>query len=54
MKNHLSDDAPMPVTVVNPPPIQEMSSNNDQGSAVAPPAPASKDPESNNLEMQPL
>ncbi|KAF8042143.1 hypothetical protein BT93_A0680 [Corymbia citriodora subsp. variegata] len=54
MKNHLSDNAAMTETVVNPPPVQEMSSKDDQESAVAPPAPASKNPESTNLEMQPL
>lgn len=54
MKNHLSDNAVLPETVVNPPPVQEMSSKHDHQSAAAPPAPASKDPESTNLEMQPV
>lgn len=51
MKGRLSDDTPMPMTVVNPPPVQEMSTagvNRDS-------APSSRnDTDQTNLEMQAL
>lgn len=53
MKNHLSDNSVMPSAAVNPPPVQQMSSTNEQKTD-SPPAEPSKDGESNKLELQPL
>ncbi|CDP05338.1 unnamed protein product [Coffea canephora] len=51
MKGRLSDDAAMPMTVVNPPPVQEMSAAPDDRDS----APSSeKSKEHTNLEMQAL
>lgn len=52
MKNHLSENAEMPTTIVNPPPVQEMNSNQNQASA--PSAPPSKDDNSTGMELQPI
>mgnify|MGYP004712772553 CR=1 FL=1 len=35
MKGRLSDDAAMPMTIVNPPPIQEMAAVSDNRESVA-------------------
>ncbi|XP_039025361.1 cell number regulator 6-like [Hibiscus syriacus] len=48
MKGRLSDNFVMPMTVVNPPPVQEMSSSNENSDS-SPPSGTST-----NLEMQPL
>ncbi|KAG2672193.1 hypothetical protein I3843_13G027800 [Carya illinoinensis] len=48
MKNHLSDNAAVAMTVVNPPPVQEMNA----GEESAPSAP--ENGEQSNLEIQPL
>ena len=51
MKGRLSDDAAMPMTIVNPPPVQEMSAAPDDRDS----APSSeKSKEHTNLEMQAL
>lgn len=47
MKNRLSDNFVMPMTVVNPPPVQEMSASNDRDHV-----PVSH--HSSDLEMRPL
>lgn len=51
MKNHLSDNAAVPMTVVNPPPVQEMNTSENKESA--PPAQSSNG-ELRDLEIQPL
>lgn len=51
MKNHLSDGAASEMTLVNPPPVQEMNSNENKDSA---PSESSKHGEHTNMEMQPL
>lgn len=48
MKSRLSDNAAMPMTIVNPPPVQEMNSAIDNRESV----PSSS--EQTNLEMQAL
>ena len=55
MKGRLSDDVVMPMTVVNPPPVQEMNSDgngNGNGNGMAPSS--AKSEEHTNLEMQAL
>ncbi|KAL9396730.1 hypothetical protein Peur_010983 [Populus x canadensis] len=58
MRNHLSDPADMQMTVVNPPPVQEMKSGESQDSASsAPDAPSvqsSGNVEHTGLEIQPV
>ncbi|MBA0609175.1 hypothetical protein Godav_021283 [Gossypium davidsonii] len=49
MKGRLSDDFVMPMTVVNPPPVQEMTANNENQDSTPPPSGTST-----NLEMQAL
>lgn len=51
MKNHLSDGAVSQMTIVNPPPVQEMDSNENKDSAASAPP---KHGEHTNMEMQPL
>ena len=48
MKGRLSDNFVMPMTIVNPPPVQEMSATTENQD----PAPSSE--KSTSLEMQPL
>lgn len=48
MKNHLSDNVAMPMTVVNPPPVQEMNSAPENQD----PAPSSGN--GTTMEMQAL
>lgn len=51
MKGRLSDDVAMPMTIVNPPPVQEMSAPGDNTDS----APSSKNStEHTSLEMQAL
>ncbi|XP_034905688.1 cell number regulator 6 [Populus alba] len=58
MRNHLSDPTDMQMTVVNPPPVQEMKSGESQDSASsAPDAPSvqsSGNGEHTGLEIQPV
>ncbi|KAK4783232.1 hypothetical protein SAY86_007606 [Trapa natans] len=54
MRNHLSDNAAMPTTAVDPPPVQHMSSSNEQMTDSALPIESSKGRQSNELELQPL
>lgn len=49
MKGRLSDDFVMPMTVVNPPPVQEMTANNENQDSTPPPSGTRT-----NLEMQAL
>lgn len=53
MRNHLSDNAAVSMTVVNPPPVQQMStgeSKETEPSAAA----SSRNGEHSNLEILPL
>ncbi|GLT60223.1 hypothetical protein SLA2020_329980 [Shorea laevis] len=56
MKNHLSDSADMQMTVVRPPPAQEMSTdeNQESASAVVVSAPSSGNDDQSKLEIQPV
>lgn len=51
MKGRLADNFAVPMTIVNPPPVQEMKSEND-GEGTAPSSSASNG--RTNLEMQAL
>lgn len=51
MKSRLSDNAAMPMTIVNPPPVQEMNAARDNRESV--PSSANST-EQTNLEMQAL
>ncbi|KAF8380523.1 hypothetical protein HHK36_028010 [Tetracentron sinense] len=50
MKGHLSDDVVMPMTIVNPPPVQEMNASENQESSSS----SANGNEHTNLEMQAL
>ncbi|XP_040995486.1 cell number regulator 6-like [Juglans microcarpa x Juglans regia] len=50
MKNHLSDNAAVNMTVVSPPPVQEMDTRENKESAPSAP----ENGEQSNLEIQPL
>ncbi|KAF7133545.1 hypothetical protein RHSIM_Rhsim09G0191200 [Rhododendron simsii] len=52
MKGRLSDDLVTPMTIVNPPPVQEMNSAGESQDTTAPSSAKSVD--HTNLEMQPL
>ncbi|KAI8540268.1 hypothetical protein RHMOL_Rhmol09G0249800 [Rhododendron molle] len=52
MKGRLSDDLVTPMTIVNPPPVQEMNSAGESHDSTAPSSAKSVD--HTNLEMQPL
>ncbi|XP_057482284.1 cell number regulator 6-like [Actinidia eriantha] len=55
MKGRLSDDVVMPMTVVNPPPVQEMNSaSNGNGNGNGMALSSAKSEEHTNLEMQAL
>ncbi|KAM7274763.1 hypothetical protein ACFE04_016629 [Oxalis oulophora] len=56
MKNRLSDNfSSMALTVVNPPPVQEMNSNEKQESAQSnPSSPSSGNTEHKNMQLQPV
>jgi hypothetical protein len=49
LKNHLSDNSAVAMTVVNPPPVQEMNSGENKETATS-----SGNGEQSNLEIQPL
>ncbi|GER46532.1 PLAC8 family protein [Striga asiatica] len=51
LKGRLSDDTPMPMTIVNPPPVQEMNASIDSHHSALPPANGG---EQVNVEMQAL
>lgn len=53
MKNHLSDASATQMTIVNPPPVQEMNSGDNKDSA-APSAPAAGHADRTTMEMQAL
>jgi hypothetical protein len=53
MKNHLSDNAAVAMTVVNPPPVQEMSTGENKENEPSAAA-SSGNGEQTNLEIQPL
>ncbi|KAJ6703776.1 hypothetical protein OIU85_029680, partial [Salix viminalis] len=48
MKGRLSDNFVMPMTIVNPPPVQEMSATSENQDSIAAPEKGTV------LEMQPL
>lgn len=50
MKGRLSDNVVMPMTIVNPPPVQEMNPNEDNHDS----AQSSANDEHTTLEMQAL
>ncbi|KAI4363627.1 hypothetical protein MLD38_019820 [Melastoma candidum] len=52
MKGHLSDNVAMPMTIVNPPPVQEMSSGDDDRNGSE--SSTVNDGDHTKLEMQPL
>lgn len=52
MKGRLSEDMVMPMTIVNPPPVQEMNSEENKPQDAAPSS--AKSTEHTHLEMQAL
>lgn len=52
LKNHLSDNAAVAMTVTNPPPVQEMKTGENKESASS--ASSSGNGERRDLEIQPL
>lgn len=52
MKGRLSDNVVMPMTVVNPPPVQEMSMNENHGSTA--PDTGAQQHEHANVEIEAL
>lgn len=54
MKGRLSDDAALPMTIVNPPPIQEMNAANDHNDNRDSAPSSEKGSEHTKLEMQAL
>ncbi|CAA0836702.1 PLAC8 family protein [Striga hermonthica] len=54
LKGRLSDDTPMPMTVVNPPPVQEMNASGDSHHSTLPPRGTANGGEQVNAEMQAL
>jgi hypothetical protein len=53
MKNHLSDNAAVAMTIVNPPPVQEMSTDENKETEPSAAAASSGNGEQSNLEIQP-
>ena len=53
MKNHLSDNADVAMTIVNPPPVQEMSTGENKETEPSAAAASSGNGEQSNLEIQP-
>lgn len=51
MMNHLSDDSDVQMTVVNPPPVQEMNSGENKESFSLAPLPSTFS-EQTNMELQ--
>ncbi|XP_050203289.1 cell number regulator 6 [Mercurialis annua] len=52
MKSRLSDNSAMQMTVVNPPPVQQMNSDENSSASPATDAQSSRDGERTNLEIQ--
>lgn len=53
MKNHLSDNADVAMTIVNPPPVQEMSTGETKETELSAATASSGNGEQSNLEIQP-
>lgn len=54
MKSRLTEDAAMPMTVVNPPPVQEMNSGREDQASTTSTSEKNEERDGVNLEMQAL